>query len=95
MVTPKPQHHFLVEEAIKHGYTLRCIHPDEVDPDYHGTDPKAAIDALEACDEMYLILQKHATCIENALIISSLAPDETVADYTTGGFIDTLFSPSV
>lgn len=92
-----PQHHFLVHEAIKAGYTLRCIHPDEVDPDYHGTNPHQAIQALEACEEMHLYLlpstsiQKH----EGALIIPSLAPDETVADYTTGGFIDSLLSQSL
>ena len=42
----------LLEHFAAEGCSFFCSYPGEIEPDYFGPDPKAAYEALSACDEM-------------------------------------------
>jgi hypothetical protein len=44
----------LLDHCKTAGWVMVCYHDDPLDPDYAGSDPKAAYKALTDCDEMYL-----------------------------------------
>lgn len=92
----------LCKDAVAAGYVLSCEYGGEVD--YRGTDPKQALEALTACDEMNLVLRLQDASgklrrdadgrpigkMEMALIIPDVSnePEEVIADFRTGGWIE-------
>lgn len=73
----------LLNHFAAQGCTFVASYGDEVD--YRGPDKRAAKEALEACDEMSLIIfDAENKQIGWCLIINGLAPDEQIADYTIG-----------
>lgn len=74
--------------AARAGYSFRVSCEGEVD--YDGDQPLKAWDAVVACsDPMKVVIHKPGAKNE-AMLVSAhdLAPDETIIDYSTGGFID-------
>lgn len=66
------------EEA---GHTMICSYDGEID--YQGHSAALAEDALKACDEMALTIKDvHGKRVGWALIITGLAPEEQIADYS-------------
>jgi hypothetical protein len=89
---PKPDSwaYDLCEAAIAAGFTLSVAHPEVDELDYTGTDLGEAWAAITACDEMEVTFSKPDHKTQWALLISSLDPDEQIADYA-GKWIDAWF----
>ncbi|CAH0342323.1 hypothetical protein [Rhizobium sp. CECT 9324] len=79
----------LLKDATDAGFTLVCTYGHGEDPDYTGTDTKLALEALTACDEMYLLIKRDGNTVSRAFIIPDVVsdPEEVIADYA-GGWMD-------
>ncbi|QIG75728.1 hypothetical protein EVC20_157 [Rhizobium phage RHph_Y2_17_1] len=84
-----------LDQLLKHcadtGMTMVCYYDDPSEPDYKGTDQAKAKEALEACDEMrIIILDADGKRWGWAFIVNDhdQDPEEQIADHTTGDQLD-------
>lgn len=81
--------HSIVNKAIELGYTV-SVDTGGDEPDYVGTDKDRIIETANDVDMAELSFTKPGYRNEWLMYIPGLAWDEQIADYTTGGFIDSL-----
>ncbi|OWZ90394.1 hypothetical protein B9J07_27800 [Sinorhizobium sp. LM21] len=75
--------------------TFVCFYDDQDETDYIGADPDEALEALEACDVMNLVVLDVAGARMGwVLIVTERGqdPEEQMADYTATGRINFLLS---
>lgn len=86
----------LLDDVKAAGFTMVCTYGHGEDHDYTGTDTKLALEALTACDEMYLMIKRDGNTVSRALIIAgdSMDPEEVIADYA-GGWMDAWWQANV
>lgn len=80
----------LVSHAQDAGWIMRAHYDGEID--YEGTNAAEALEALEACDEMGLVILNCGITIGSFQIINGLEPDEVIADYSVRPEYEHLFS---
>lgn len=88
-----------LDQLLKHcednGFMMVCYYDDADEPDYKGSDQVQAKEALEACDEMRLIiLDAEGKRFGYAFIVNDCgAPaDEQIADHSTNDRLDAWLS---
>ncbi|MBX5130764.1 hypothetical protein HJB53_30200 [Rhizobium lentis] len=81
----------LLSHCEANGLTMVCYYDDPREPDYKGTSQAEAKAALEACDEMRLLIRDG----ENqrwgyAFIVNEFEgdPEEQIADHSTNDRLD-------
>lgn len=83
----------MIKKLLAHfsaqGYVFNCYYDEPSDPDYRGTEPDKAYEALMACDCMNLRVEDPNTdfSIGWCLIIPELDPDEQIADHSSTGTV--------
>jgi hypothetical protein len=85
----------LLAISAAHQWTFVCFYDDIEDTDYIGKDPEEALEALEACDVMNLvILDVAGGRVGWALIINEHGrdPEEQISDYSANRRINSLLS---
>ncbi len=81
----------LLKHCADDGMTMVCYYDDPNDPDYKGTSQREVQKALEACDEMRLIVLDAAGKRWGWAFIVNDAdgdPTEQIADHSTNDGID-------
>lgn len=80
----------MLKAAAEAGYSFVVYYDDPNDPDYQGDSHAKAWEACKDCvDPMNVSLRKAGARSEWALIIAhDVDDDETLADFSTNGWID-------
>ena len=84
----------LIKDAIKDGFIIRVYYEDDYEPAYVGTNLSKAWDDATACDCSSIEFfkkddQGKITEHGSAFLVHGNSPEETVCDYTIGGYAET------
>lgn len=74
----------LLDHCQSNGWIMTCYYDSATEPDYVGTEAKEAMEALTACDEMYLKITDPTDKTQHvgvAMIVNGVEPDEQICDY--------------
>ena len=73
----------LLDHCQAQGWTLKCFYDDAAKPDYLGLEAAPALEALEACDEMYLHVYDADGLMGWVFVVndSDGDPEEQINDY--------------
>ena len=83
----------LLKDAIQDGFIIRVFYEDDYEPAYVGTNLSKAWDDATACDCCSIeFFKKDAVGRPyehgSAFLVHGNSPEETVADYTIGGYAE-------
>ena len=81
----------MIIDAIKAGYTVEVSYERGYgEPDYVGTEPLKAWEAVTAVDECHVFLRKAGEKTQWAFIVLDYGQDgsEVISDYASSGWLD-------